>query len=426
MVFTPQRRTSGAKMNRSRTPVFSRQQRQKLVQRRSRQRKAFLCFVGLLILLGGMFLGFSAFSPNIQAAEVLPTTPVTPLEKFIARIQPNPVILKDLPVLMNASLLDPTPMNYGFSDEIPLNRKVLPLFPEKEDGLLKSAIEQILLKYPTNLTPHIYYYDPTDKTFVSVGGYESVSAASMIKLPILMSYFQTIDEGRITGDTPILFEEFLRAGGAGDLQYKPSGDVFPANDVAQHMIQVSDNTCTNLILHSIGDAESTNDRFHAWGLTTTFIRNWLPDLEGTNHISMYEMASLLENLNQGTLLSPTSRQVALNILYGTHNRRLIPALLPKDTLVAHKTGDIGTSIGDIGIVYLPTTDPNATPKSFILAIQVDRPYNDYNARDLIQQVSLAAYEHTLAKQGVTPTEYTHSLPDSGSDHLVGSTDSNRI
>jgi len=410
MVFTPQRRSSGSRIHSSKKPVFlSRTQRQKFVERRSRQRKAFLCFVGLLILLGGMFLGFSAFSPNISQAEVLPTTPVTPLEKFIARIQPNSAF-RDIPVLMNASLLDPTPMDYRFSEDLPLTKKVLPLFPEKEDTLLKSAIEQILLKYPTTLTPHIYYYDPSDKTFVSVGGYESVSAASMIKLPILMSYFQTIDEGRITGDTPILFEEFLRAGGAGDLQYKPSGDVFPANDVAQHMIQVSDNTCTNLILHAIGDAESTNDRFRSWGLTTTFIRNWLPDLEGTNHISMYEMASLLQNLNQGALLSPSSREVALNILYGTHNRRLIPGLLPKDTLVAHKTGDIGTAIGDVGIVYLPTTDPTAAPKSYVLAIQVDRPYNDYSARDLIQQISLAAYEHTLAKQGIVPTQAATNTP----------------
>ncbi len=406
MVFTQQRRNprSGKSVKSSRSQkqpvVLNWRQRQRLVLQRSRQRKAFLCFVGLLLLLGVMFLGFSAFSPNPSQTAILPSTAVTPLEQFIAKTQPSPVILKDMPLLMNASLLDPTPLNYRFSDELPLNKKVLPLFPNNEDSTLKAAIDEILLKFPATLTPHIYYYDPADKSFVSINGYEAVSAASMIKFPILMSYLQNIDEGRLTGDAPILYEEFLKASGAGDLQYQPSGDVFPANDVAQHMIQVSDNTCTNMILHAIGDAESTNDRFRTWGLTTTTIRNWLPDLDGTNRISMYEMASLLQNLEQGTLLSPASRQTAINIMMGTHNRRLIPGLLPKDTLIAHKTGDIGTALGDVGIVYLPATEGANPTQSYILAIQVDRPYNDYSARDLIQQIALATYEHTLAKHNL--------------------------
>ena len=37
-----------------------------------------------------------------------------------------------------------------------------------------------------------------------------------------------------------------------------------------------------------------------------------------------------------------------------HNTTLIKAGLPKDAEFLHKTGDIGTMLGDAGIVYAPS------------------------------------------------------------------------
>ena len=54
-------------------------------------------------------------------------------------------------------------------------------------------------------------------------------------------------------------------------------------------------------------------------------------------------------------------------------------------MILHKTGDIGTMLGDSGIVY---TDNG---KKYIITILAKRPFNDYSARNLIQDASLIIY-----------------------------------
>lgn len=152
------------------------------------------------------------------------------------------------------------------------------------------------------------------------------------------------------------------------------------------MIQSSDNTCTNMLLNRLGGMERLNSMFEAYGLGQTRVNNWLPDLKGTNVISMRDMATVLFNLSESSMLTEPSRREAFEILLGTHNRRLIPALLPPKTPVAHKTGDIGTALGNAGIVFLPNG------QKYILAIQVERPFNDYAAKEMIQNISKLIYD----------------------------------
>ena len=55
------------------------------------------------------------------------------------------------------------------------------------------------------------------------------------------------------------------------------------------------------------------------------------------------------------------------------------------------------------IVYLPDG------RKYLLAVQVERPFNDYTARDIIQMASKIIYDHEIQKQGpdllvASPTE----------------------
>ena len=105
----------------------------------------------------------------------------------------------------------------------------------------------------------------------------------------------------------------------------------------------------------LGGTDAVNQRLSDLGLVNTRIRNWLPDLTGTNTISPYEMVTILNNIDHGPLISEVSRYNGISILESTHNRRLLVAPLPNQAIVAHKTGDIGTAIGDSGIVYMNDT-----------------------------------------------------------------------
>ena len=279
--------------------------------------------------------------------------------------------------------------------------KLLPILPVSEDRELKARIEQLFAEYPASkYTPHFYFYNPQTNTYVEINGYGPAPAASVIKLPILLDYLMSLDENLITVDTPLLYAEFHRAGGAGELQYRPTGQDFKANDVASQMIRISDNTCTNMMISYLGGTDAVNQRLSDLGLVNTRIRNWLPDLTGTNTISPYEMVTILNNIDHGPLISEVSRYNGISILESTHNRRLLVAPLPNQAIVAHKTGDIGTAIGDSGIVYMPDG------RKYYISMQVERPYNDYTVRDMVQRTSRLLYD------------YVASQPPTGNDQPI--------
>ena len=77
-----------------------------------------------------------------------------------------------------------------------------------------------------------------------------------------------------------------------------------------------------------------------------------------------------------------------------HNTTLIKAGLPKDAEFLHKTGDIGTMLGDAGIVYAPSG------RKYIVVILTKRNFNDYSARDFIQQASSLIYKSVIENADV--------------------------
>lgn len=284
--------------------------------------------------------------------------------------------------------------------------RLLPIVGAHQDESLKSKLEALFARYPRErFTPYLYLYNPQERTYVEINGYAPVPAASVIKLPILLDYLTRLDQQEILPGTPLLYADFYRAGGAGTLQYQPSGVALSANDVAGQMIRISDNTCTNIMIDSLGGMDAVNRHLAHLGLVETRIRRWLPDLSGTNTISPYEMVTILYNLENRQVVSDDVRQNGIDILKSTHNRRLLVTPLPREAVVAHKTGDIGTSLGDSGIIYMPDG------RKYMLSIQVERPYNDYTARDLVQQASRLIYDY-IAQTPVSP------LPSSGDVNLL--------
>ena len=66
------------------------------------------------------------------------------------------------------------------------------------------------------------------------------------------------------------------------------------------------------------------------------------------------MGTLLQGLWQRTVLSEKSSALILDIMTRcqTGEQRL-KGLLPAGTVVAHKTGTIGATTNDVGVIYLP-------------------------------------------------------------------------
>ena len=251
---------------------------------------------------------------------------------------------------------------------------------------LKKKLAALATKYP-KLQPAAFFVDLDNGNYVDFKGKTSFSAASTIKLPVLIAFFEDVDAGKIRLDEMLTMKKELIGSGSGDMQHQKPGTKFTALETATKMIVISDNTATNMLITRLGGKDALNQRFRKWGLTTTVIRNPLPDLEGTNTTSPQELANLLIKMNQGELVSLKSRDRILDIMVQTKTRTLLPQGLEEDATIAHKTGDIGSILGDAGLIDMPSG------KRYIGAVLVKRPHNDYTARTLIQQISQTAYQH---------------------------------
>ncbi|BAY20329.1 peptidoglycan glycosyltransferase [Calothrix sp. NIES-2100] len=281
------------------------------------------------------------------------------------------------------------------------------LYLSQEIIPLKTAVQSLTAANP-NLAPGVLLVDLDTGSYVDINSAASFPAASTIKVPILVAFFQDLDAGKIRLDEMLTMQQQMIAGGSGNMQYKPAGTQYTALEVASKMITISDNTATNMLIARLGGIEALNQRFRSWGLTTTAIRNQLPDLQGTNTTSPKELATLMAMVNQGNLVSMRSRDRLLDIMRQTQKDTLLPSGLGAGATIAHKTGDIGTMLADAGLVDIPSG------KRYIAAVMVQRPNNDPRAEKLISAISRAAYQqfsqNTLIPNGTTPNMPATNMP----------------
>ena len=275
------------------------------------------------------------------------------------------------------------------SEEVPL-RLTQELIP------LKTQIKALMAKN-TGLSPSVMLVDLDSHSYVDIGGSDVVAAASTIKLPILIAFFQDVDQGKIQLDQPIAMRKDLVATEAGEMQYQPVGSQFSAIKTVTEMITSSDNTATNMIIDLLGGMESLNQRFKSWGLTGTMLRNPLPDVAGTNTTSARDMAQMLSQLSDVKLVSGKSRDRIFDMMRRVRYNTLLPKGLGEGATIAHKTGTIGTMLADVGLI------DTATGQRYVAAVLVKRPRDEDRANELIQQISRLGYQAFNQQQAVVPS-----------------------
>jgi beta-lactamase class A len=161
------------------------------------------------------------------------------------------------------------------------------------------------------------------------------------------------------------------------------------------MITISDNTATNMLIERLGGIAALNERFRSWGLSTTNLRNVLPDIEGTNSTSPKELVNLIAMVSKGNLVSTASRDRILDIMRRTVKDNLLPSGIGQGATIAHKTGEIGGILADAGLVDL------ANGKRYLIATIVQRPRNDASAEKLISSISRATFGQ-FSQAGIAP------------------------
>ncbi|WP_232058286.1 serine hydrolase [Nibribacter ruber] len=236
--------------------------------------------------------------------------------------------------------------------------------------------------------------------------HENFHAASTMKTPVLVEAYKQIEAGKFTIDSPIEVKNNFKSiadsstfsitpTDDGDTElYQHLGKTLPMSDLLYRMIIKSSNLATNIIIELVG-AENVTATMRNLGAQEIQVRRGVEDgkayaLGLNNTTTAYDLMLLYTHLVQGKAVSPAASQAMIKILLDQQYKDIIPAKLPKDVQVAHKTGWITGVRHDSGIVFLPDG------RKYVLVLLSKQLEDEPAAISAMAQVSLLVYQHMLA------------------------------
>ena len=217
---------------------------------------------------------------------------------------------------------------------------------------------------------------------------KSYPAASIIKLPILAVSFKAIAQKQMFLADQVKIQKRDIVGGSGILKAMKMPQELTLKELLKLMIAKSDNSATNKIIKLLG-FDYINESFKEFGLSETSLSRKIMDFSlrrkgFENYTSSYDIAYLLNKVYRQTLVDKELSIIALDFLTSQKVKDRIPRYLPKETVVAHKTGLERGVVHDAGIVFGPKGN-------YIICVFV-KDFSSYEtAKKFIAQASLLAY-----------------------------------
>ena len=142
-------------------------------------------------------------------------------------------------------------------------------------------------------------------------------AASTIKIPVMVEVFRQLAAGKFDLNTRVTLRRSDKDWGSGDLAGGRAGSSYPVSRLLALMIDVSDNTATNMLIRLVGRPH-INQEMEDLGLThtrlTDFIRSEGPRIRWALRSSPADMAHLLRAMAQKQLVDEWSSREMIRIL----------------------------------------------------------------------------------------------------------------
>jgi beta-lactamase class A len=257
--------------------------------------------------------------------------------------------------------------------------------------------------------------------------------ASTYKVPIAGTVLSQVDKGRLRLDqlVPVDPNMMVESEGLAETFHHPGVSVSVEN-LLELMLTVSDNTATDTLVKLVGGPAVVTQWIREQGIsglrvdrdTAGLIRDFYRLPPGPSFPASLEaglkanpaleekgdkpdpafddnpqdtatpvaMAQLLERIYAGKALSPASTNLLREIQErNTTGKARIRARLPAGTVVAEKTGTIGGSVNNVGVITLPDNGGKLIVAVFIK--KSSKPVEDRER--VIADISRALYDYYL-------------------------------
>lgn len=242
------------------------------------------------------------------------------------------------------------------------------------DGIIKSdkPLEQKIRDYLGTKVSKVgigYYDIDTGKGF-SINGGKYFTAASTVKVPMNIVLFDMVKEGKVNINEALQYISADYEGGTGILQGQNKSKPISLLTLSDYSIIYSDNIATNMIIRRINHTEMKRRFGEKLGHSVPMDKNVLTPNDALTFLKL-----IYQNKDNNQYYP---RLIGIMKTTVFHDR--LDKYVPK-SIVAHKIGNYGAYVNDIGIVY--------APKPYIIAVYTE---SLADANDIIANINKILYE----------------------------------
>lgn len=254
-------------------------------------------------------------------------------------------------------------------------------------------------------TVGVAFYDLNDGSLLGIDDEKEFHAASTMKVPVMMEVFRQASEGHFSMDDRILIKnDFVSIAdgsrysisASSDSEpslYKKVGQTETARNLVHLMITMSSNLATNILIEKVG-AKNVMKLTRSIGARHIRVLRGVEDSKAyergmNNMTTARDLMILLRHIAERRAVSPESSDEMIRIMLDQKFNEGIPARLPSNVKVAHKTGSITKISHDAAIVY-----PSGR-KPYVLVILVRGIVEERHSHKLIADISRLIYESVV-------------------------------
>ena len=265
--------------------------------------------------------------------------------------------------------------------EPPLSRLQTPtvetrLTPPLTGGNLEDKLRQVAATHSGSYGAVVY--DPASKRTVSMDANQTFTAASLAKLPVLLTLYRGAARGEIDLNEKItILPSDIAAYGSGVLGTHPPGESMTLRRCAEYLIKESDNTAWIMLERRLGKDGIRTEISNLSATDTDY------DVFTT---TPNDVLLMLRAIADPAYTTPELSTEMLDTMTDTKFEDRLPQPLPENTRVAHKVGSYEDSFSDAGVVF-----PERNPENPYFIVVMSENTVEEDARSAIRTMSLATF-----------------------------------
>lgn len=202
-----------------------------------------------------------------------------------------------------------------------------------------------------------------------INEHDNFHAASTMKTPVMIEVFKQVAAGKLSLTDSVIVKNTFKSIVDGSVYqlnpaddseqelYKQMGAKITVYDLVYQMIIMSSNLATNILVE-MTDGKNITQTMRGLGAKDMQVLRGVEDNKAyakglNNTTTAWDLMVIFEKMAKGKIINKKTCRDMINILLDQKYNDLIPARLPKEVKVAHKTGFITGLHHDSGIVFLP-------------------------------------------------------------------------